>query len=211
MFSGIVTDCGAVRSLRRIADGLCVEISTSWNVEDIETGASIACSGTCLTLVDKSPGWFAADVSAETLSRTTMGSWTVGSPVNLERSLLMGDELGGHLVSGHVDAVADVVSVLEERDSTRMTFSAPRSVAPFIAEKGSLALDGVSLTVAFIEDTDEDCRFGVSIIPHTRDVTNFSALEDGDRVNLEIDMFARYLHRLLESRHGLAISRVKES
>ena len=123
----------------------------------------------------------------------------------------MGDELGGHLVSGHVDAVADVASVVEERDSTRMTFSAPRTVAPFIAEKGSLALDGVSLTVAFIEDTDEDCRFGVSIIPHTRDVTNFSALEDGDRVNLEIDMFARYLHRLLESRHGLAISRVKES
>ena len=126
----------------------------------------------------------------------------MGSPVNLERSLAVGEEIGGHLVSGHVDAVATVARVDEEDDSTEMTFCAPAGVAPFIAEKGSIALDGVSLTVTFVEDREQDCRFGVSIIPHTRQVTTFSGLASGDRVNLEIDMMARYMQRLLESRHS---------
>ncbi len=202
MFSGIVTDCGAVRSLRRVADGLRLSISTSWDVDRLATGASIACSGACLTLVDRQAGWFAADVSPETLSRTTLGTWTVGTAVNLERSLAMGDEIGGHLVSGHVDAVADLAALSDEGNATVMTFRAPPTVAPFIAEKGSLALDGVSLTVTFVEDDGAGCRFGVSIIPHTRTVTSLGRLAAGDRVNLEIDMFSRYIQRLLNSRHS---------
>lgn len=202
MFSGIVTDCGRVCSLDSNADGLVVGIATSWDLRQIARGASIACSGACLTLTGKSGDRFNADVSRETLSRTTLGLWKVGSPVNLERSLAVGEEIGGHLVSGHVDAVATVARVDEEDDSTEMTFCAPAGVAPFIAEKGSIALDGVSLTVTFVEDREQDCRFGVSIIPHTRQVTTFSGLAPGDRVNLEIDMLARYMHRLLESRHS---------
>ena len=202
MFSGIVTDCGQVCSLDSNSGGLVVGIATSWDLDKIDTGASIACSGTCLTLTEKSNGRFSADVSRETMSRTTLGLWKVGSPVNLERSLAMGEEIGGHLVSGHVDAVAKVSRVEEQADSTDMTFCAPASVAPFIAEKGSIALDGVSLTITFVEDREQDCQFGVSIIPHTRHVTTFSGLTTGDRVNLEIDMLARYMHRLLESRHG---------
>ena len=202
MFSGIVTDCGRVCSLDSNAGGLVVGIATSWDLQQISKGASIACSGACLTLTEKSGDRFNADVSRETLSRTTLGLWKVGSPVNLERSLAMGEEIGGHLVSGHVDAVATVARVEEQGDSTEMTFCAPAGVAPFIAEKGSIALDGVSLTVTFIEDRERDCRFGVSIIPHTREVTTFSGLAPGDRVNLEIDMLARYMHRLLQSRHS---------
>ncbi len=202
MFSGIVTDCGRVRSLVSNAGGLVVSIATSWDLEQIPEGASIACSGVCLTLTDKSGDRFSADVSRETLSRTTLGSWRVGSPVNLEQSLAMGEEIGGHLVSGHVDRVATVSRVEQEDDSTDMAFRAPASVAPFIAEKGSIALDGVSLTVTFVEDHEKDCEFGVSIIPHTRHVTTFSGVVPGDRVNLEIDMLARYMQRLLKSRHS---------
>ena len=202
MFSGIVTDCGQVCSLDSDKGGLVVGITTSWDLDEIDRGASIACSGACLTLTDKSAGRFSADVSRETLSRTTLGLWKVGSPVNLERSLAMGEEIGGHLVSGHVDAVATVARVEEQHDSTDMTFCAPARVAPFIAEKGSIALDGVSLTITFVEDRERDCQFGVSVIPHTRHVTTFSGLNPGDRVNLEIDMLARYMHRLMESRHG---------
>ena len=202
MFSGIVTDRGQVCSLDSNAGGLVVGIATSWDLQQVATGASISCSGACLTLTDKSADRFSADVSRETLSRTTLGQWKVGSPVNLERSLAMGEEIGGHMVSGHVDAVATVAGVKEQADSTDMTFCAPASVAPFIAEKGSIALDGVSLTVTVVEDREEDCQFGVSIIPHTRHVTTFSGLVPGDRVNLEIDMLARYMHRLMESRHG---------
>ncbi len=202
MFSGIVTDCGQVCSLDGSTGGLVVGIATSWDLDKIDTGTSIACSGACLTLTDKSAGRFSADVSRETLSRTTLGLWKVGSPVNLERSLVVGEEIGGHLVSGHVDAVAMVTGVEEQHDSTDMTFCAPARVAPFIAEKGSIALDGVSLTITFVEDRERDCQFGVSVIPHTRHVTTFSGLTPGDRVNLEIDMLARYMHRLMESRHG---------
>ena len=191
MFSGIVTDCGQVCSLDGNAGGLVVGISTSWNLQRIATGASISCSGACLTLTGKSGDRFSADVSRETLSRTTLGLWKVGSPVNLERSLAMGEEIGGHMVSGHVDAVATVTGLEKQDDSTEMTFCAPTGVAPFIAEKGSIALDGVSLTVTFVEDHEQGCQFGVSIIPHTRQVTTFSALAPGDRVNLEIDMLAR--------------------
>ncbi len=202
MFSGIVTDCGQVCSLDGNAGGLVVGITTSWDLRQVATGASVSCSGTCLTLTGKSGDRFSADVSRETLSRTTLGLWKVGSPVNLERSLAMGEEIGGHLVSGHVDAVAEVSRVEERADSTDMTFCAPPGVAPFIAEKGSIALDGVSLTVTFVEDREGNCLFGASIIPHTRHVTTFSGLAPGDRVNLEIDMLARYMHRLLEARHG---------
>ncbi len=201
MFSGIVTDRGRVCSLDSNAGGLVVGIATSWDLQRVAKGASIACSGACLTLTETSGDRFRADVSRETLSRTTLGLWKVGSPVNLERSLAMGEEIGGHMVSGHVDAVATVAGVEEQDDSTEMTFRAPAGVAPFIAEKGSIALDGVSLTVTFVEDREQNCQFGVSIIPHTRHVTTFSGLAPGDRVNLEIDMLARYMHRLLESRH----------
>ncbi len=202
MFSGIVTDCGEVCSLDSRAGGLVVGIATSWDLRRLAKGASIACSGACLTLTGKSGDRFSADVSRETLSRTTLGLWTVGSPVNLERSLAMGEEIGGHMVSGHVDAVATVAGIEEHGDSTEMTFCAPAGVASFIAEKGSIALDGVSLTVTFVEDREQDCLFGVSIIPHTRRVTTFCGLGPGDRVNLEIDMLARYMNRLLESRHS---------
>ena len=201
MFSGIVTDCGRVCSLVSNAGGLVVSIATSWDVQRIAKGASIACSGVCLTLTEKADDRFSADVSRETMSRTTLGLWRVGSRVNLEQSLAMGGEIGGHLVFGHVDRVATVCKVEQGDDSTEMTLCAPAGVAPFIAEKGSVAVDGVSLTVTFVEDRDQDCEFGVSIIPHTRHVTTFSAVGPGDRVNLEVDMLARYVQRLVTSRH----------
>ncbi len=201
MFTGIVTDVGRVRSVERRGDTR-FELETRYETQGIETGASIACSGVCLTLVDKGPGWFAVDVSAETLARSTLGAWAEGTRVNLERSLAMGDALGGHLVSGHVDAVGSVISHQSDGDSVRFAFHAPAAVAPFIAEKGSIAIDGISLTVNGVEDDDEGCRFGINIIPHTQEVTTFGDLAAGDSVNLEIDILTRYMQRMLRSRHG---------
>ena len=192
MFTGIITDQGRVREVEARGDSRFV-FETAYDTEEIALGASIACSGACLTVVDKGAGWFAADVSAETLSKTTLGDWRAGTAVNFERALKVGDELGGHIVSGHVDGVAVLRDVSPEGDSLRLVFEAPEALARFIAAKGSVTLDGVSLTVNEVEGA----RFGVNIIPHTAAVTTLGGLAPGDRVNLEIDMLARYLQRLL--------------
>ena len=193
MFTGIITDLGAVASVEKRGDTR-FRFTTHYDMASVPLGASIACSGVCLTVVEKGEGAFAADVSAETLSKTTLGGWQAGTPVNFERPLRLGDELGGHLVSGHVDGVAEVVERRAEGGSWRFTFEAPAALARFIAAKGSVALDGVSLTVNEVAGR----RFGVNIIPHTFDVTTFGRLKLGDRVNLEIDQLARYLARLSE-------------
>ncbi len=197
MFTGIITDLGRVRSLERKGDTRFVfEIGTG--TADLALGASVACSGACLTVVDKGPNWFAADVSAETLSKTTLGDWAEGRTVNLERALKLGDELGGHLVSGHVDGVGRLCSRAAEGDSLRLVFEAPAELGRCIAPKGSVAVDGVSLTVNEVEDRDGGTmRFGVNIIPHTAQETTLGALREGDPVNLEIDLLARYVQRLL--------------
>ena len=197
MFTGIVSALGTVRAITPLGGGadMRLTIGAPWpDTASIAVGASIGCSGCCLTAVETGPDWFAADASAETLSRTTLGRWRIGTRVNLERSLRLGDELGGHLVSGHVDGVGEVLSAAGEHASTRFVFHVPTGLARFIAVKGSIAVDGVSLTVN--EVTDD--TFGVNIIPHTASVTGFGTLRSGDLVNLEIDMLARYVARLAE-------------
>ncbi len=197
MFTGIVTALGTVREIIPIGGGhdMRLVIGAPWpDTGSIALGASIACSGCCLTAVDVGADWFAVEVSAETLANTKLGRWVAGTRVNLERSLKMGDELGGHIVSGHVDGLAEVLSATPENGSTRWRFRVPRDLARFIARKGSIAIDGVSLTV---NDTDQD-SFGVNIIPHTTAVTGFGSLRPGDVVNIEIDMLARYVARLAE-------------
>ncbi|WP_372618767.1 riboflavin synthase [Falsiroseomonas sp.] len=199
MFTGIVTDLGTVREVQPIGGGhdhrLIIGTSPGFLADPpVALGASICCSGVCLTVVDLGGDWFAVEASAETLSRTTLGGWAPGARVNLERSLRMGDELGGHLVAGHVDGTAEVVSATPENGSVRWRFRAPRALAPYIAPKGSIAIDGCSLTV---NDVAGD-EFGVNIIPHTTSITTFGLLQPGGRVNLEIDMMARYVARLRE-------------
>lgn len=198
MFTGIVTDLGTVAAVRPAGAGRDArfEIATAWDTAGIAIGASVCVSGCCLTVVECAPGRLAFEASAETLSRTTLGAWQPGRRVNLERSLRAGDELGGHLVSGHVDGVGTALSATPEHGSTRWRFRAPDALARFIATKGSIAVDGVSLTV---NDVD-GATFGVNIIPHTTEVTGFATLAPGDPVNLEIDMLARYVARLLEFR-----------
>lgn len=193
MFTGIVTDMGNIRSLERCGD-LRARIGTSYDTQGIDIGASIACSGVCLTVVQLGPDWFDVEISAETLDKTNIGKWVEGQTINLERALKVGDELGGHIVSGHVDGLAEIVDMRPEGDSVRYTFEAPRNLARFIASKGSVALDGTSLTVNEVDDT----RFGVNIIPHTQEVTTWGASKVGDKVNLEIDTLARYVARLAE-------------
>ena len=193
MFTGIVTDIGDIRSFERRGD-LRARIGTHYDTQSIDIGASIACSGVCLTVVQLGPDWFDVEISAETLDKTNVGAWVEGQKINLERALKLGDELGGHIVSGHVDGLAEIVEMRPEGDSVRFTFDAPRSLARFIAPKGSVALDGTSLTVNEVEDT----RFGVNIIPHTQEVTTWGASKVGDKVNLEIDTLARYVARLAE-------------
>jgi len=196
MFTGIITDLGQVRAIKSSGDSR-FEFSTRLKVAAIPVGASICCSGVCLTVVDKGQGednWFAADVSGETLSLTTLGDWAEGTPVNFERALKMGDELGGHIVSGHVDGVATLIIAASEGDSQRMTFEALESLSPLIAAKGSVTLDGVSLTVNDVEGDS----FGINVIPHTLQETTLGSLQPGDRVNLEIDMLARYVARLVQ-------------
>jgi riboflavin synthase len=192
MFTGIVSDLGRVRAVLPGGD-TGYEIGTGFDTSALVVGASVACSGVCLTLTEVGPGWFRVQASTETKARSTVGAWQVGTPVNLERALRLGDELGGHLVSGHVDGVGRLVAQRAEGDSMRMVFEAPVALSPGIAPKGSIAVDGVSLTVNEVEGT----RFGVNIIPHTRRVTSLGSLALGDRVNLEIDLIARYVARLM--------------
>ncbi len=196
MFTGIVTNMGRVRAVEARGDTR-LTIETGADTATIDLGASIACSGACLTVVESGPNWFGADVSAETLSKTTLGEWAPGTAVNLERALRLGDELGGHLVSGHVDGIAEVSERVEEGDSLRFAFTALAALMPFIAAKGSVTLDGVSLTVNGVEDAVGSGRFEVNIIPHTAAVTTLGAWRPGTRVNLEIDLLARYVQRLV--------------
>jgi riboflavin synthase len=193
MFTGIIADLGRVRRLRR-GDLLDLTIATAFDISAIPIGASIACSGACLTVVAVEPGAFSIQASVETLAHTTLGQWEVGTQVNLERSLRLGDELGGHLVLGHVDGLAWIVERRPEAESVRFVVEVPIELAPFIAPKGSVALDGVSLTV---NELAQD-RFGVNIIPHTLSCTTFGQAQPGQQMNLEIDLIARYVARLLQ-------------
>ena len=199
MFTGIVTALGTIRSITPIAAGadMRVVIAAPWpDISAVAMGASIACAGCCLTVVDRGGDYFAVDASAETLSKTTLGTWRIGTRVNLERALKVGDELGGHIVSGHVDGVGTAVSATAENGSTRWMFRVPDALAKFIAPKGSVAIEGVSLTVNEVDGQE----FGVNIIAHTASVTGFASLRPGDGVNIEIDMLARYVARLAEFR-----------
>ncbi|CUH62260.1 riboflavin synthase [Thalassobacter stenotrophicus] len=195
MFTGIITDVGTIRTLERRGD-LRARIGTAYDPEGIDLGASIACDGCCLTVVDRGRddqgAWFDVDISAESVSKTAISDWAEGRGVNLERALKVGDELGGHIVSGHVDGVAHITAMQDEGDSTRYTFEVPEALARFIAPKGSVALDGTSLTVNEVGRT----HFGVNLIPHTKTVTTWGAAKVGDKVNLEIDTLARYVARL---------------
>ncbi|WP_395670560.1 riboflavin synthase [Phenylobacterium sp.] len=195
MFTGIVTDVGRVRAVRQTDRDRRFEIDTAFDLSTVDIGASIAHAGCCLTVVEKGQGWFAVEVSGETLAVTTLDEWTVGRPVNLERAARVGDELGGHIVSGHVDGVGEVLSVAEEGGSHRVRIRAPRPLHRYIAPKGSITVEGVSLTVNEVEDD----VFGVNLIPHTWEVTTLGRLAPGVRVNLEIDMLARYLARWRET------------
>ncbi|MSP04445.1 MAG: riboflavin synthase [Acetobacteraceae bacterium] len=199
MFTGIVSALGTIRSMSPMGEGadMRVVIATPWDdFSSVAIGASIACSGCCLTVVEFTPDAFAVDVSAETLSKTTLGNWRPGTRVNLERALKLGDELGGHIVSGHVDGVGQAISATPENGSARWCFRVPRDLAKFIAPKGSVAIEGVSLTVNEVSGEE----FGVNIIPHTAAVTGFATLKPGGNVNIEIDMLARYVARLAEFR-----------
>ena len=196
MFTGIVTDVGEVLEVARAGD-LRARIATSYDLAGIDIGASVACDGVCLTVVElgETPRkWFAVDISAETVSKTNIAGWSPGTAVNLERALKVGDELGGHIVSGHVDGVAEVVGLTEEGDSTRIRFRAPDPLAKFIAPKGSIAVNGTSLTVNEVEGAE----FGVNLIPHTKEATTWCAVAEFDRLNPEFDTMARYVARLRE-------------
>jgi riboflavin synthase len=198
MFTGIVSDIGQVREIAAAAAGRDTRlvIGTAYDTAGLAIGASVACSGCCLTVVEKGPGWFAVEASAETLGCTTLGGWRAGTPINLERALAAGDELGGHLVSGHVDGVGAVSGRRPEGGSLRLEFDVPRALGRFIAAKGSVAVDGVSLTVNEVADRDGTTRFGVNLIPHTQQVTTLGRLRAGARVNVEVDVMARYVARL---------------
>lgn len=195
MFTGIVTDMGRVRKVEQTARDRRYEIETVWDTAGIDLGASISHAGCCLTVTEKGPGWFAVEVSGETLSKTTLGDWKAGDRINLERAARLGDELGGHIVSGHVDGLGRVLSVTPEGGSRRIEIEAPAPLHRYIAAKGSITVDGVSLTV----NTVERQAFGVNIIPHTWENTTLGGLKAGDPVNLEIDMLARYLARWQET------------
>ena len=195
MFTGIVTDIGRVRSVRQTERDRRYEIETAWDTAGIDLGASISHAGCCLTVTEKGPGWFAVEVSGETLSKTTLGDWREGHSVNLERAAKLGDELGGHIVSGHVDGLGRVVSVTPEGGSHRIDIEAPAPLHRYIAAKGSITVDGVSLTVNAVEGQ----VFGLNISPHTWQATTLGGLKAGDAVNLEIDMLARYLARWQET------------
>jgi riboflavin synthase len=193
MFTGIITDIGRVDQVEPAGDTKFV-IASRYDSASIAIGASICCSGVCLTVIDKAPGWFSVTASAETLDCTNLADWAVGTSINLERALKVGDELGGHIVSGHVDGVVEIADVAADGDSLRFRFSLPDDLAPYIAPKGSVCLNGVSLTVNEVDTAG----FGINIIPHTQEMTTFGAAKAGDRVNLEIDVLARYVARLAQ-------------
>lgn len=195
MFTGIITDIGRVRAVAHTARDRRYEIETAWDTSGIDLGASISHSGVCLTVVEKGPGWFAVEVSGETLSKTTLGAWTAGTKINLERATRAGDELGGHIVSGHVDGLGSVVEIMTDGGSHRISIEVPEPLHRFIAAKGSITVDGVSLTVNSVDGR----RFGLNIIPHTWEATTLGELKVGDAVNVEIDMLARYLARWQET------------
>jgi riboflavin synthase len=198
MFTGIITGIGTIRSVEQRGD-LRLVIGCSYDMTGVDLGASIACNGCCLTVVDKGADWFAVDASAETLSKTAQGAWNAGRKINLERALKLGDELGGHIVTGHVDGVGEVTGVRLEGDSHRVDIRAGSDIAPYIAAKGSVTVDGVSLTVNSVADNaDGSATFGLNIIPHSWAVTALSELKPGSAVNLEIDVLARYLARMRE-------------
>ncbi len=196
MFTGIITDIGTVAAVEMRGD-MRARIACRYDMAGVDLGASIACDGVCLTVIAKGPDWFEVDISAETLDKTSIGAngWAVGQRINLERALRVGDELGGHIVSGHVDGVARIVEARPEGDSLRLTFEAPAALARFIAPKGSVALNGTSLTVNEVRGN----RFGINLIPHTQEVTTWGGVKVGDAVNLEIDTLARYVARLAEA------------
>ena len=196
MFTGIITDIGTVKSVDKEAGDVRLGIETAYDLSSVDMGASIACSGCCLTVVEKKDNVFFVDVSAESISKTTIGNWDEASRVNLERALKVGDELGGHIVSGHVDGLAKLIRVMPDGDSYRLKFEVPQDLACFIAPKGSVSLDGISLTVNEVEGN----QFGVNIIPHTWEQTTLSDRSEGDDIHLEIDMLARYMARMLEVR-----------
>ena len=193
MFTGIITDIGAIVEIEKRGDTRA-RIATGYDTAGIDIGASIACDGTCLTVIALGAGWFDVEISAETVSKTNLGGWAEGTRINLERALKVGDELGGHIVSGHVDGLAEITAMADEGDSTRFTFRAPPELARYIAPKGSVALNGTSLTVNEVKGES----FGVNIIPHTKEMTTWGAARVGDKVNLEIDTLARYVARLRE-------------
>jgi riboflavin synthase len=204
MFTGIITDIGTIARIEKRGD-LRIVIDSGYDMGSVDLGASIACSGVCLTVVDKAPagapGWFAVDVSGESVSRTAPAMWAEGHRLNLERALKVGDELGGHIVTGHVDGIGTVVEVRAEGDSHRIEIAAPQAIAPYLAAKGSITIDGVSLTVNDVADQpDGEVRFAINIIPHTAALTTLGALGAGDGVNLEIDILARYLGRMEQLR-----------
>ena len=199
MFTGIVTDVGTVRKAEQRGD-LRLEIATGYDTASIDLGASIACSGVCLTVVDKGPDWFAVDISAETRSRTAESMWNEGTRLNLERALRLGDELGGHIVTGHVDAVGEIVGLASEGDSSRIDVKVPKELGPMIAPKGSIALDGVSLTVNEVADLGDATSFTINIIPHTAQETTLGELAVGRHLNVEVDVLARYIDRMLAAR-----------
>jgi riboflavin synthase len=199
MFTGIVTDVGTVRSAEQRGD-LRLTIGTNYDLDTVDLGASISCSGVCLTVVDKGEDWFAVDVSGETISKTAAGRWREGAKLNLERALRLGDELGGHIVTGHVDAVAEVVGTCEEGDSTGVGLGVSKALAPMIAAKGSVTLDGVSLTVNEVRDAEDGItHFAVNIIPHTALHTTLGELKAGQQLNVEVDVLARYIARIMTS------------
>ncbi len=202
MFTGIITDIGEVKAREDRGDTRFT-IACAYDPDSIELGASIACAGACLTVIDKGRdkdgrGWFAVDASGETLDKTILGGWQAGQRLNLERALRLGDELGGHIVTGHVDGVGSIVRITADGDSQRFVFRAPDELAPFISPKGSVTLNGTSLTVNEVNGTE----FGVNIIPHTLAVTTWGQALSGERINLEIDVLARYVGRLLETGFG---------
>jgi len=198
MFTGIVSDIGTIERVQSEGDTR-VRIATSYDPDTIDLGASIACSGVCLTVIDKGTAdthWFDVQVSGETIARTARDQWTPGRRLNLERAMKLGDELGGHIVTGHVDGIAEVIGICPEGESHRIGFAVPAALAPFIAPKGSITIDGVSLTVNTVEDQGDTTHFSVNLIPHTQAVTTLGALAQGQMVNIEIDVLARYLQRM---------------
>jgi riboflavin synthase len=199
MFTGIITDVGTVTAAEQRGD-LRLTIATALDLASVALGASIACSGVCLTVVDKGPDWFAVDVSGETLSRTPPAMWTTGARLNLERALRMGDELGGHIVTGHVDGLAEVIGTEPEGGSTRLSLAVPAELGRAIAPKGSVTLDGASLTVNDVTDDGATTRFWVNVIPHTAAQTTLGSIAPGQHLNVEIDVLARYLDRMLAAR-----------